>query len=64
MTDDPSLALAAELSALEALERDGIVELAGRRVDITEHGRPLMRSVCAVFDRHLGATGLGQLRLR
>ena len=46
---------AAELAALAPLRRDGLVEISGRRVRITEDGRPLMRSVCAVFDRYLGA---------
>ncbi|MFQ5955166.1 MAG: coproporphyrinogen III oxidase, partial [Kiloniellales bacterium] len=46
---------AAELEALAPMRRDGLVEITGRRVRITEYGRPLMRAVCAVFDRYLSA---------
>ena len=49
----------AELSALTPMERDGLVEIIGSHIRITEYGRPLMRSVCAVFDRYLNA---GQTR--
>ena len=51
--------LAAELSALAPMERDGLVEIIGSRIRITEDGRPLMRPICAVFDRYLCA---GQTR--
>ncbi len=44
---------AAELSALAPMETDGLVELDGDEIRITESGRPLMRAVCAVFDRYL-----------
>ena len=50
---------AAELSALTPMERDGLVEITGSRIRITEYGRPLMRSICAVFDRYLS---VGQTR--
>ena len=46
-----------ELAALEPLEADGIVLRDGSRLVITEEGRPLMRAVCAVFDRYLGQGG-------
>ncbi|MAB13768.1 oxygen-independent coproporphyrinogen III oxidase [Parvibaculum sp.] len=46
-----------ELAALEPLEADGIVLRDGSRLVITEEGRPLMRAVCAVFDRYLEAGG-------
>ncbi len=42
-----------ELVALEEMVDDGIVEVEGRNVTITEPGRELMRSVCAVFDEYL-----------
>jgi oxygen-independent coproporphyrinogen-3 oxidase len=32
---------------------DGLVEIAGWRVRITEAGRPFLRSVCAAFDAYL-----------
>jgi oxygen-independent coproporphyrinogen-3 oxidase len=41
------------------MARDGVVELEGSRVRITETGQPLMRTVCAVFDRYL-STGKGR----
>lgn len=37
---------------LERLERDGLVELHGARLTVTEAGRPLVRFICAAFDRH------------
>ena len=43
-----------ELSRLSALEADGIVMRDGRRLTVTEEGRPLVRAVCAVFDEYLG----------
>ncbi|MDR3497620.1 MAG: oxygen-independent coproporphyrinogen III oxidase [Parvibaculum sp.] len=44
-----------ELSALAPLEADGIVQREGHRLSVTEAGRPLVRAVCAVFDRYLDA---------
>jgi oxygen-independent coproporphyrinogen III oxidase len=46
---------AGELTALEPMRDDGVVEIAADRIRITERGRPLMRNVCAVFDRYLDA---------
>ena len=45
--------LAEALARLEAFERDGLVRYDGERVMVTEHGRILVRSVCAVFDAYL-----------
>lgn len=47
------VALSGELSQLKGFERDGLVRLAGGRLAVTEIGRILVRSVCAVFDTHL-----------
>ena len=44
-----------DLAGLSTMRDDGIVDLKGHRISITERGRPLMRNVCAAFDRHLGA---------
>jgi oxygen-independent coproporphyrinogen III oxidase len=44
-----------ELSSLAALEADGIVRREGHRLVMTEEGKPLVRAVCAVFDRYLNA---------
>jgi oxygen-independent coproporphyrinogen-3 oxidase len=48
-------AFAAEKAALRRFAADGVVELEGDVVRLTPRGRPLMRSVAAVFDRRLAA---------
>ncbi|HTR85752.1 MAG TPA: oxygen-independent coproporphyrinogen III oxidase [Reyranella sp.] len=40
------------VDALPSLARDGLVALEDGMVRITEEGRPLVRFVCAAFDRH------------
>ena len=53
----------AELADLAPLQADGLVELDGRTIRVTERGRPLVRNVAAVFDSYLGkASGAGQVR--
>lgn len=42
-----------DLPALDPLEADGIVVRDGHRITVTELGRPLVRAVCAAFDRYL-----------
>ena len=49
----------AELSALQDMAADGLVELEGGSVRVTEAGRPLVRSAAAVFDGYL-KTGTGR----
>jgi oxygen-independent coproporphyrinogen III oxidase len=44
---------AAEVVRLAAMAADGVIELTGPRVRISERGRPWMRTVAAVFDRYL-----------
>jgi len=44
---------AADWPALEALAADGLIEIEGERILLTDLGRPLMRLVAAVFDRYL-----------
>ena len=44
---------AAELSALDALANDGLLERVGYKVAIPERARPFMRTVCAALDAHL-----------
>lgn len=46
---------AAELDSLAALEADGVCRRDGHRVTISESGRPLIRAVCAAFDKYLKA---------
>jgi oxygen-independent coproporphyrinogen-3 oxidase len=47
---------APELARLEAMARDGIVSIEGARVTLPAHARPLLRTVCAVFDQYLEAS--------
>lgn len=45
----------AGIDTLPTLIEDGLVALEGERLVVTERGRPLVRCVCAAFDRHLAA---------
>ncbi len=51
--DDVGGDFAQEREMLAPMIEDGIAELDGGILSITEEGRPLMRTVCAVFDRYL-----------
>jgi oxygen-independent coproporphyrinogen-3 oxidase len=42
--------LDSSLVRLESLQADGLVHFDGRRVTVTEMGRPFLRSACQVFD--------------
>ncbi|MDQ0465967.1 oxygen-independent coproporphyrinogen-3 oxidase [Caulobacter ginsengisoli] len=53
---DPS-ELSAERAALAPFEADGLVRQSGDRIEVTEAGRPLIRSVCALFDRYFEPEG-------
>ncbi len=44
---------AAELSALDALATDGLVERVGYKISIPEQARPFVRTVCALFDAYI-----------
>lgn len=46
---------ASELASLAPLEADGLVQVKGHRIAVTEDGRTLVRAVCAAFDRYLKA---------
>jgi oxygen-independent coproporphyrinogen-3 oxidase len=48
---------AAELGQLAQLERDGLVAIGPEWLSVTMKGRLLIRNVCMVFDRYLGARG-------
>lgn len=41
------------LAALEPLESDGLITILGDRVTVRPEGRPVVRVVCAAFDRYL-----------
>jgi oxygen-independent coproporphyrinogen-3 oxidase len=43
-----------ELAGLDRLVGDGIVDVSGRTVRVTEQGRPLIRVVASAFDSYLG----------
>ena len=46
-----------ELDALVSMEAMGLVDVKGSNIRVTEKGRPLIRTVAAVFDRYLEAAG-------
>ncbi len=48
-----------EIAALAPFVADGAVVVDGSRIAVTEAGRPLVRTVCAVFDTYL-ASGAGR----
>lgn len=43
----------AALDGLAGMEADGLLVRQGRRLTITDEGRPLVRAACAAFDRYL-----------
>lgn len=43
------------LASLQPLAADDLVEISGRRLRVTERGRPLVRTAAAVFDSYLSA---------
>jgi oxygen-independent coproporphyrinogen-3 oxidase len=47
---------AREIASLEAMARDGLVAVEAYRVAVPPHARPLLRTVCAVFDQYLEAS--------
>lgn len=42
-----------EIDRVRAMTQDGIVEVNGTHIHLTESGRPLVRAVCAAFDTYL-----------
>ena len=42
-----------EIERVRAMTQDGIVEVNGTHITLTESGRPLVRAVCAAFDTYL-----------
>ena len=51
---DPRQYFASEISRLEPLAIDGLVELHADGIGVTDAGRLLLRSIAMVFDRYLG----------
>ena len=54
---DGADAFAEELAVLAPLAADGLVEIEGARLRVTEAGRPFLRLVAAAFDAYLGRGG-------
>ncbi|MFO0996961.1 MAG: oxygen-independent coproporphyrinogen III oxidase [Alphaproteobacteria bacterium] len=54
--EEPCTVFDSERIRLAALAADGLIEIDGNRVALTEEGRPLMRIVASVFDRYFPAT--------
>ena len=44
------------MAALGALAADGLLTIEGKRIAITERGRPYVRIAAAVFDTYLAAS--------
>jgi oxygen-independent coproporphyrinogen-3 oxidase len=42
-----------DIERLAPMREDGLLLLEGRRITMTEEGRPLVRAACAAFDRYL-----------
>ena len=48
---------AAELERLKTMQQDGLLKIDGKRIEVLPPGRLLIRNICMVFDRYLGADG-------
>jgi oxygen-independent coproporphyrinogen-3 oxidase len=46
---------APELARLAEMEKEGLVQVAGWHIAVTQTGRPLLRAVCAIFDDYLAS---------
>jgi len=42
-----------DIARLAPMQADGLIAIEGRRLTMTEAGRPLVRAACAAFDRYL-----------
>jgi oxygen-independent coproporphyrinogen III oxidase len=51
--DDAAGGLTAELAALEPYQADGLLTIDDRMIRVEPEGRPLIRTICAVFDGYL-----------
>ncbi|MEP4192172.1 MAG: coproporphyrinogen III oxidase, partial [Sneathiella sp.] len=52
--DQPADYLAEEMQKLVPYQQDGLLALEGSKITITDEGRVLVRTICAVFDTYLG----------
>ena len=55
--------LAPAMTRLSVMEADGLVNRCGDRVQVTELGRPFVRSVCAAFDAYLDPSAVRHSRV-
>lgn len=53
---DPAQVFATEMKALQQLAAEGLVIVERSRITVAEGMRPLVRKICAVFDRYLAAS--------
>ena len=49
--------LASDFVKLKQMESEGIVDVDGQSIAVTELGRPFVRSICATFDTYLTDSG-------
>lgn len=59
---DPATTFATELTALYRLAAEGFVTINRTRITVPEAMRPLVRKICAVFDRYLVASEMRHSR--
>jgi oxygen-independent coproporphyrinogen-3 oxidase len=48
----PASNFSSEIAALKPLAASGVIEISGRRVTVTEAGRPFVRLIAAAFDSY------------
>ena len=46
-----------EIERLNKMQQDGLLRIEGSRMEVLPAGRLLIRNICMVFDRYLGADG-------
>ncbi len=52
---DFNVAFEQQLTALEPMVRDGLLEITGQELVVTRRGRPFLRNICMPFDAYLNA---------
>ena len=45
--------LAKNLTSLEEMERDRLVKIKEKEIEVTKKGRPYVRNICMAFDKRL-----------
>lgn len=62
LSDYDAEAFPAERARLASFEQDGLVQMTGTRLSVTDAGRPFLRNIAAVFDQYLPPEGAGPNR--